>query len=300
MPATSQSRFKSGYVAIIGVPNVGKSTLLNKLLDVKVSSVSRKPQTTRHQIRGILSADDYQIVFLDTPGLLQPRYKLHEAMLQAVQRSIVDADVVLFMVPAAAPADTFERAQLSDLAARKKTIVLVLNKIDKTQKQNLLPIMDFYRRTFDLQSIIPISALRGDGLDNLKAELVAALPAGPPLYDRQQLVDHPERFVVAEIVREKIFERYGDEIPYATTVKIDEFRENAGRKDFVRAVIFVEHSSQKGILIGKDGETLRRLGRAARTEIETLLERPIYLELWVKVKEKWRKDEQMLKELGYF
>jgi GTP-binding protein Era len=297
---TRSGVFKSGYVAIIGQPNVGKSTLINRLLDFKVSSVTRKPQTTRHQIKGILNGHDHQVIFLDTPGLLEPRYKLHEAMLQAVNRALSDADIVLFMVVAGSTPDEIDIARLSEFSKQHDSIILLINKIDRISKEQILPLIEYYDRSFQLKSIIPVSALKNSGLDILKKEVISLLPAGLPFYDPEQVVDHPERFLVSEIIREKIFEMFGDEIPYATTVNIDEFTERTDRKDLVRATIYVEKNSQKGILIGKKGTAMQRIGKTARLELEELLGRPLFLELRVKVKEKWRRDANTLKKLGYF
>ncbi|MFQ6113812.1 MAG: GTPase Era [bacterium] len=300
MGANSQQCFKVGYAAIVGRPNVGKSTLLNNLLSFKVSSVSRKPQTTRHQIRGILNGDNYQIIFLDTPGLLEPKYKLQEAMLQAAQRALRDSDVALFMVEAASRP---ERADVLLFEAASRTVrsmILIINNMDTVAKHAVLPLMDYYSRFENINTIVPISALKADGLDRLKKEIVDSLPEGQPFYPPDQITDHPERFIVSEVIREKIFQRYGEEIPYATTVNIEEFKERIDGKDFIKAVIYVEKNSQKGILIGKKGAALKNVGKLAREEIEFVLGRPVFLELWVKVKEKWRQDEKVLREFGYF
>ena len=296
----SEKKIKVGYVAIVGQPNVGKSTLLNNLLDFKVAAVTRKPQTTRHQIRGILNGEDHQIIFFDTPGLLEPKYKLQEAMRQASFRSLKDADLVLFMVAAAREPHAFDTKLLNQIHDFNSSIILVLNKMDIISKNQVLPVMEYYSQLGTLKSIMPISALKKDGLDSLKEEILSALPTGQPFYDDDQIMDHPARFIVSELIREKIFQRYGEEIPYATTVQIDEFKERKDGKDFIRAIIYVEKASQKGILIGKKGAALKDVGRIARQEIEHLLDRKVFLELWVKVKEKWRQDEKMLKEFGYY
>ena len=291
--------FKSGYVAIIGQPNVGKSTLLNQLLDFKVASVSRKPQTTRHRITGILSGAGFQVVFLDTPGLLEPKYKLQEAMLRASQRAAQEADVGLFMVTAHPKANEHDVEHLMALKQIQSKVILAINKVDLIQKEQLLPLMDFYINVTDLTAVVPISALKADGLTELRQEIIKALPNGRPFYDADQVMDHPERFLVSEIIREKIFLLYGAEIPYSTTVTIEEFKERTKAKDYIRATVYVEKKSQKGILIGKKGEALKKVGAAARKEIEATLDRQVFLELWIKVKEKWRDDEKMLKEFGY-
>ncbi len=297
--SSDQPKFKSGYVAIVGRPNVGKSTLLNNLLNFKISAVTRKPQTTRHQIRGILTGDDHQIVFLDTPGMLEPSYKLQEAMLQAVHRSLKDADLALFIIEAGAVSKQ-DLDHLKTIRELNTKLILAVNKVDIVAKGKLLPLLDFYHKQQRIDTLVPISALRKDGLEELKQELISALPAGFPFYSKDQITDHPERFLVAEIIREKIFLKFGDEIPYSTTVEIDEFKEREKHKDFIRATIFVERKSQKGILIGKNGAALKAIGQLARQDIEKALDRPVYLELWVKVKEKWRQNEIILKEFGYY
>jgi len=300
MTSKGRQEFKSGYVAIVGQPNVGKSTLLNNLLHFKISSVTRKPQTTRHQVTGILSGDNYQVVFLDTPGLLQPRYKLQEAMLQAAQRSLKEADLILYMAVAAPEPDPKDLRQLQAIFNLKRDVFLVVNKMDRVKKDHILPLMQTYG-TFDrIKAIIPISALKNDGLERLKEVILEELPVGAPFYDPEQITNHPERFIAAELIREKIFLRYSDEIPYATTVDIDEFKERDGQKDYIKATIYVEKSSQKRIMIGKGGAALKKLGQIARQEIEAVLERDVYLELWVKVRDKWRQDEKFLKEFGYY
>ncbi|MFQ5753493.1 MAG: GTPase Era [bacterium] len=292
--------FKVGYVAIVGRPNVGKSTLLNNLLNYKVSAVTKKPQTTRHQIRGIMNGKNYQIIFLDTPGLLQPKNKLQESMVRASYRSLKDADLVLYMVEAASEPDSQVSGLLEQIVKMNPNIILTINKMDTISKNQVLPLLEYFKRFENIETMVPISALKSDGLDILKREIVDVLPRGMPFYATDQIVDHPERFITAEIIREKIFQRYGEEIPYATDVEIAEFKERSDGKDFIKAIIFVEKNSQKGILIGKRGAALKQVGKTARQEIEYLLDRPVFLELWVKVKEKWRQDERALKEFGYF
>ncbi|MFQ5707962.1 MAG: GTPase Era [bacterium] len=291
--------FKAGYAAIVGRPNVGKSTLLNNLLDFKVAAVTQKAQTTRHQIRGILNGEHYQVIFLDTPGLMKPKYRLQEAMVHAARRSLTDADLVLFLVEAhSRPLDS-DLEILDEILNLNRKVIVIVNKVDAVAKNQVLPLIEHYAAYEKISTIIPISALKSDGLDILENEIVALLPEGQPLYPPDQLTDHPQRFIVSEIIREKIFQRFGDEIPYAATVTIEEFKERGDRKDFIRAVIYVEKASQKGILIGRHGASLKKVGQLARQDIESLLDRKVFLELWVKVKEKWRKDEKVLKEFGY-
>ena len=291
--------FKAGYVALIGRPNVGKSTLMNALLGQKLSIVTPKPQTTRHRVLGILSGQDHQIIFLDTPGLLIPRYKLQETMVKAARGATAEADVLVFMIEPEEKISPANRSILSELIQTKKPLILAINKIDVIEKEKLLPIINNYAHHFNLTTIIPISALKADGLDQLKHLLIDYLPVGFPFYPLDTITDQPERFFVAEIIREKIFQKYGEEIPYSTTVTTEEFKERDQGKDYIRAVIYVERASQKGIIIGKQGAALKKVGETARKEIELFLGRAVYLELFVKVKEKWRQKEDVLRELGY-
>lgn len=279
---------KSGYVAIIGLPNVGKSTLLNALVQTKVSAVSPKPQTTRQRIIGIANGPDYQMLFQDTPGILKPRYPLQVVMENEIDAALHDADVILLVVEPTADASP------KTLASSHKSIVVV-NKIDKVAKPELLPVIQFYAQQ-GFETVIPVSALKGDGVERLRAAILEKLPEGQPYYPQDQLTTQPEKFFVGEMIRETIFTSYGEEIPYSTLVEIEEFKEQEGRKDLIRAVIYVERQSQKAILIGKGGEALKRLGSRAREKIERFLERPVFLELWVKVKDAWRKDEQFIRE----
>ena len=293
---------KTGYVAIVGRPNVGKSTLINGLLQTKLSIVTPKAQTTRSRIIGVLTGDNYQAIFLDTPGYLQkPQYELHKLMLQRVREVIEEADLVLFMVePYGIKAG--DLAVLERIKEKKKPTILVINKVDTVRKLDLLPLIEEWSKKYDFLEIVPISALKLDGVDRLLDLVVKYLPEGPALYPEDYVSDQPERFFVAEIIREKIFQLYRQEIPYATAVEIDEFVEQDpehGGKDYIRAIIYVEHDSQKGILIGKGGEALKRVGIQARQEIEAFLGRPVHLELWVKVRKHWRKDVNFLRRLGY-
>ncbi len=293
------SNFKAGYVALIGAPNVGKSTLMNALLGQKLSIVTPKPQTTRHRILGISTGADFQIIFLDTPGLLTPRYKLQEIMVKTIHSAIGEADVLLFLVEPDYPIPQSTISFLSEILKSRKPLILAINKIDTILKEKLLPIIDSYARHFHLTTIVPISALKADGLDDLLQELIDKLPPGLPFYPEEMITDHPERFFVAEIIREKIFQLYGEEIPYSTAVAIEEFSEREQGKDYIRAVIYVEKPSQKGIIIGRQGAALKKVGQVARAEIELFLQRPVFLEIFVKVKEKWRQKEMVLRELGY-
>jgi GTPase len=283
---------KSGYVAIVGLPNVGKSTLLNTLLNDKVSAVSPKPQTTRQRITGIANGPDFQMLFLDTPGLLEPRYPLQKVMEKEIESALADADVILLVVEPVLPGPESGRLVTG---SRQQAVVIAINKIDAVPKPELLPVIQYYAGK-GYPAIVPISALKGDGISQLRDELKARLPEGEPYYPDDQLTTQSEKFFVGEMIRETIFALYGEEIPYSTIVEIAEFKEQEGRKDVIRANIYIERQSQKAILIGRGGEALKRLGSRAREKIERFLDRPVFLELWVKVKEGWRKDETFIRE----
>lgn len=300
-PSEINPNFRCGYVVIVGEPNVGKSTLMNRLIGQKISIVTNKPQTTRHKLLGILSSDSHQIIFLDTPGLLKPKYKLQSFMMDAAYSAMNDADVIFMMVDAEEKIDKKNGVDITfDLIKKiNKPTFLVINKVDLVEKFSLLPIIDFYSTKFSFVEIFPISALDGIGTDDLLKSLVNSLPIHPPYYPTDSVSDASERFFVSEIIREKIFEKYKQEIPYSTTVEIIEFKERDKRKDFISAEIYVERQSQKGILIGKNGEALKSIGESARADLEKFLGRSVFLELHVKVREKWRDSEAWLKRLGY-
>lgn len=293
------NHFKSGYVAVIGRPNVGKSTLTNALLKFPLSIATAKPQTTRHRILGIHTEEDAQIIFLDTPGLIEPRYKLQEWMVKAAYSAVKDADIILLLTEAVHRPDDRDRPLLAEVAKYQKPTVLAINKIDCIEKNALLPLIDAYRSLAEWAAIVPISALRQENLDELKGVLLSLLPFGPPFYPPDAVTEHPERFFVSELIREQIFRQYSEEVPFSTAVVIDEFRERSAGKDFIRARIIVERESQKKIVIGKGGQAIRNLGLKARAAAEAFLERQVYLELHVVVKENWRKNDQFLREFGY-
>lgn len=289
--------FKAGYVSIIGKTNVGKSTLLNQLLMYKLSIVTPRPQTTRKRVIGILNGEGYQIIFIDTPGIIEPRYRLHEIMMKYVKMAMEDADIILYMVDVSldTPVEDIKRS----IREGGKPVILLLNKIDLIKKELLLSMIDEYSKVYPFKAIIPISALKNDGLDRVVNEIIQWLPQSPPYYPSDYITPEQERFFVSEIIREKVFLFYGEEIPYSTHVEIEEFKERQKGRYYIRATIYVEKESQKGILIGKDGQALKRVGREARQEIDGFLDHPVFLELFVKVSEGWRKKEGRLRELGY-
>ena len=294
---------KAGFVTIIGKPNVGKSTLMNALLGERLSIITNKPQTTRKRILGILSDERTQMVFLDTPGILDPAYLLQEKMVDYIINSAKDADVLLYLFDINEKLPSFESEEQEKLIKilKKKRIkkIAVFNKMDLSkQKDSELKIKEI--ESLDLfDQVITISALVNFNIDALLESIKNYLPVHPKYYPNDQLTDEPEKFFVSEIIREKIFEKYQDEIPYSTEVLIEEFKEREGRKDFIRAAIIVERDSQKPIIIGKRGETIKKVGQIAREAIEDFLQRDVYLELQVKVKSKWRSNPQQLKNFGY-
>lgn len=287
---------------MVGEPNVGKSTLLNTLLKQKISIVTKKPQTTRHKILGILTGAGYQIVFLDTPGIIKPQYLLQEVMMQYASSALTDADIVLLLVDAEKlkrGAYDKDASALEKIRDAKKKSFLAINKIDTVQRGDLLPMIDAFSKAFVFDEIFPISALKGEGIEDLVGTIVRHLPEHPPFYPGDIVSEAPEKFFVGEIIREKIFDQYSQEIPYSTTVDIVAFNERAKKKHFISAEIFVERQSQKGILIGREGSALKSLGEKARKSIEEFLGHPVFLELHVKVRENWRGEETWLKRLGY-
>jgi len=294
---------KSGYVAIIGLPNVGKSTLMNALLGQKISITTSKPQTTRKRILGILSEENSQIIFLDTPGILKPIYLLQEKMMDDVELSIKDADVFVIIYDVSSIASLKEAEeneiikQIVDDESRKK--ILVLNKIDTLVQEKTVALIERYESTKKYFSVIPVSADKKFNLERIKNDIVECLPEGPKFYDDEIVSDGTERFFVTEIIREKIFELYDDEVPYSCEVLIAEFKERQNAKDFVSAEIVVERESQKPIIIGKAGRAIKELGEKSRKAIEDFLGKEVYLELRVKVRDKWRTNPNMLKSFGY-
>ena len=296
--------FKSGYVSIIGAPNVGKSTLLNAFLGQKLAIVTPKPQTTRNQIRGILTTDTHQIIFVDTPGLMNPKYRLQSEMVKTAYGALGDADVVLFVVDVTRQNSDIEDTILKRLKRVKTTTILVLNKVDVIEKRALLPIFEDYSQKFEFAHIIPISALTTDGIPVLLEQIETYLPLGPHYFPEDQLSDLPERFFIAETVREKIMLMTQREIPYAAAVVVEEFEKRQTNKSgeilYIRAIVYAERQTQKQIIIGKGGKLIKRVGELARIDIEKFLDTRVFLELYVTVKADWRRDARKLKELGGF
>ena len=303
--------FKTGYVAIVGRPNVGKSTLMNHLLGQKLSITSRKPQTTRHRIHGILSNDEMQAVFVDTPGIHRNEVRaINERMNKAAVSALVDVDLVLFVVDSDQWRDD-DLLVLQKLGNTNLTVVLVINKADTLKdKGSVLPLMETFNDSFDFADIVPVSALKNQNLDRLQEVIASHLPIADPIYDTEQITDRSERFLASEIIREKIMRSAGDEVPYDLTVQIDGFKDEAAHIDpktgrprkactFIDATIYVERSGQKAIVIGDKGQRIKQVGMDARKDMEQLFDKKIMLTLWVKVKRGWSDDERALTSLGY-
>jgi GTP-binding protein Era len=296
---SEKQKFHSGFVAIIGRPNVGKSTLLNRIVGQKIAITSPKPQTTRNRILGIQNLDHAQVLYVDTPGIHEARSPLNRYMVDQARAACLDVDVVLWLVEADRSVDSDPMIpQL--LQKGNRPVLLVINKIDTIAKDKLLPMIDAYSKICKFTSIVPISALKGDGVDRLMSEIPALLPEGPRYYPEDQLTDVPERFIVAEMIREQILMRIKDEVPYGVAVLVERFQENPVRNMVgISAVINVERDSQKGILVGKGGTMVRQIGQAARKEIERMLGLKVHLELFVRVQKNWTSSGRMMKEFGY-
>lgn len=290
--------YKSGFVALIGRPNVGKSTLLNFLVGQKVAIMSPQPQTTRNKISGIYTDDQEQIVFIDTPGIHKPKNKLDDFMDKSSYSALDEVDVVLFMVEPE-PAGKGDQYIAELLKKIKKPVFLVINKIDKVHPDKLLSIIDSYKNLGDFAEIVPISVSQGNNVSELIKTIAKYLPEGPQFYDADQLTDRPEYFIVAELIREQVLKLTHEEVPHATAVVVDRMRDHEGGKLQIEATIYVERPGQKGIIIGKKGQMLKQIGIAARQEIEALLGEKVNLRLWVKVQKNWRSDPAFLKSIGY-
>lgn len=302
MSEPTSDQFHTGYVAIVGEPNVGKSTLLNTLLGAKLSIVTKKPQTTRKSVLGILTNDRAQIIFQDTPGVLTPRYLLQEKMVGYVTSALADADVILLMLDVNDPnLERIINTPIGDITKLRKPIILLLNKMDALKdKKEALPIMEKFLKMGAFAEIVPASGLYAQNTERLVEVLEKYLPLGQLLYDPEIISEQPERFFVSELIREKVMELYKQEIPYSVEINIVQFKERPQpEKLFISAEIIVERDTQKGIIIGNKGEALKRLGQRARTEVEEFLGQGVYLELFVKVRENWRGSESRLRSFGY-
>lgn len=291
--------FHSGFVAIIGRPNVGKSTLLNRIVGQKVAIMSDKAQTTRNRIQGIYTTDEAQMVFIDTPGIHKPHSRLGDFMVKSALSTLGEVDAIIFMINADERRGAGDNFIIDRLKEVKKPIYLVINKIDQIHPDHLLEIMDQYQDALKWADIYPISALEGNNVPELLETLKSKLPVGPQYYPSDQVTDHPERFIISELIREKVLELTRQEVPHSTAVVIDSIKRQDEEKVHIQATIIIERSSQKGIIIGKGGSMLKKIGSMARRDIETLLGDKVYLELWVKVQENWKDRENLLASYGY-
>jgi GTP-binding protein Era len=290
---------KSGFIAIIGRPNAGKSTLLNSILERKIAIISDKPQTTRNRITGILTREEAQIVFLDTPGIHKPKHKLGQYMVDIAQSTLEEVDVIYYMVDATAQFGPGEEYIIGRLKKVDTPVFLILNKIDLLKKEQILSLIAEWQDRMDFQEVFPLSALKGENINPLIDKTIDYLPEGPKYYPDEAVTDQPEQVVISELIREKILHLTREEIPHSIAVIIEMMEKRANETVYIGATIFVERDSQKAIIIGKKGEMLKKIGSAARSDIEFLLGNKVFLELWVKVKPDWRNKERILRNLGY-
>ena len=295
-------KHKSGYVVILGLPNTGKSTLLNAIIGQKLAITNPKPQTTRKKILGILTKKDYQIIFLDTPGIINPSYLLQEKMMEQVESSIKDADILLILIDSYADPlgdKNFKTTFGKNLDRFKKNVIVIINKIDQIKQEDTVGIIKHFEELKMFKAVIPVSALENFNIDRLIQIIVDELPEGPAFYPDDIVADENERFFVSEIIREKILEQFSEEVPYSCEILITEFKERKEGKDYISAEIVVERDSQKAIIVGKGGSKIKKLGTVAREAVEEFLQRKVFLEVRVKVRKNWRSDGNMLKSFGY-
>ncbi|WP_078545578.1 GTPase Era [Litchfieldia alkalitelluris] len=296
----SKEAYKSGFVSIIGRPNVGKSTFLNKVIGQKIAIMSDKPQTTRNKVQGVYTENEAQIVFIDTPGIHKPKHKLGDFMMKVAQNTLKEVDIILFMINAEEGYGRGDEFIIERLQGTTTPVFLVINKIDQIHPDQLLPLIEKYRTLYPFKEIVPISALEGNNVPTLVTQIKEYLPQGPQYYPADQVTDHPERFIVTELIREKALHLTREEIPHSIAVVMDSMEKRGdGDTVYVGATIIVERDSQKGIIIGKQGSMLKEIGKRARGDIEALLGSKVYLELWVKVQKDWRNKMSQLRDYGF-
>ena len=299
MNINNQTEHKSGFISIIGRPNVGKSTFLNRVIGQKIAIMSDKPQTTRNKVQGVLTTDDAQLIFIDTPGIHKPKHRLGDFMMKVAQNTLKEVDLILFMVNAEEGFGKGEEFILEKFQSVKTPIFLVINKIDMIHPDQLFAIIESYKEKYPFKEIVPISALEGNNVETLLTQIKKYLPEGPQFYPADQVTDHPERFIVSELIREKALHLTREEIPHSLAVVIEKMERKSNDVINVMATIIVERDSQKGIIIGKQGSMLKEIGKRARTDIENLLGNKVYLELWVKVQKDWRNKMTQLRDFGF-
>ncbi|MEK6444310.1 GTPase Era [Priestia aryabhattai] len=295
----SNNEFKSGFVSIIGRPNVGKSTFLNRVIGQKIAIMSDKPQTTRNKIQGVYTEDQAQIVFIDTPGIHKPKHKLGDFMMKVAQNTLKEVDLILFMINATEGLGRGDEFIIERLKDTKTPVFLVINKIDEIHPDELFSIITNYKDLYPFAEIVPISALQGNNVERLLDQIKQRLPKGPQYYPADQVTDHPERFIITELIREKVLHSTREEIPHSIAVVMDSMQRRDNGAVYVGATIIVERDSQKGIVIGKQGKMLKEVGRKARADIEALLGSKVFLELWVKVQKDWRNRASHLRDFGF-
>ncbi|WP_087971707.1 GTPase Era [Oceanobacillus rekensis] len=295
----TNTNFKSGFITIVGRPNVGKSTFMNRVIGQKIAIMSDKAQTTRNKIQGVLTTDDAQMVFIDTPGIHKPKHRLGDFMVNVAENTLNEVDAVIFMINAKEGYGRGDQYIIDLLQKVKSPVFLIINKIDLIKPEEVFQLIEQYNEKYDFEEIIPISALEGNNVDHLLDVLKGHLEEGPQYYPADQVTDHPERFVISELIREKVLHLTKEEIPHSIAVVIENIEEREQEKILIQAIIVTERSTQKGILIGKQGSMLKRIGRYARKDIEALLGSKVYLELWIKVKKDWRNKENQLREYGF-
>lgn len=293
------AEFKSGFIAIIGRPNVGKSTFMNRAIGQKITIISDKPQTTRNKIQGILTDQDAQMIFIDTPGIHKPKHRLGDFMVKLAENTLNEVDAILFMINADEGYGKGDQYILDLLQHVEKPVFLVINKVDLIHPDDLFPLIELYKDKADFEEIVPISALNGNNVARLIELLKTYLPEGPQYYDEDQITDHPELFIISELIREKVLLLTREEIPHSIAVVIDQIEKREPNTLYIQASIITERKSQKGILIGKQGSMLKNIGKQARLEMEALLGTKIYIELWVKVQKDWRNNQRRLLEYGF-
>lgn len=296
----SNENYKSGFVSIIGRPNVGKSTFLNKVIGQKIAIMSDKPQTTRNKIQGVYTTDHSQIVFIDTPGIHKPKHKLGDFMMKVAQNTLNEVDLILFMINAVEGFGKGDQFIIERLKQTNQPVFLVINKIDQVHPDELITLIDQYKEMYPFKEIIPISALEGNNVTTLLDQIEKYMPNGPQYYPADQVTDHPERFIITELIREKVLHLTREEIPHSIAVVMDSLeRRGDGNTVYIAATIIVERDSQKGIVIGKQGKMLKEVGKLARIDIEALLGSKVFLELWVKVQKDWRNRLNQLRDFGF-
>ncbi|MFE0503376.1 GTPase Era [Peribacillus butanolivorans] len=297
---TQVKGYKSGFISIIGRPNVGKSTFLNRVIGQKIAIMSDKPQTTRNKVQGVLTQNDSQMIFIDTPGIHKPKHKLGDFMMKVATNTLKEVDLILFMINATEGYGRGDEFIIEKLQTVKTPVFLVVNKIDAMHPDDLLPIIEKYQKLYPFAAVVPISALEGNNVDTLLEQIKGHLPEGPQFYPADQVTDHPERFIISELVREKVLHLTREEIPHSVAVVIDSIKKMDNSDTInVMATIVVERDSQKGIVIGKQGKMLKEVGSRARVDIENLLGSKVFLELWVKVQKDWRNKASQLRDYGF-